>query len=144
MPEYKVSFKHRALPVLSLVVHWDALTANCIINQGKLQGAVVLWSGLCKPAASAHQAALAPCELTILLLLDASAKISCKQIGKSVDWWTRDPWGLKALILLISIAAKLFNCWDGRPNIPWGKSWSSPVVRLAVFLGIDGAHGNYR
>lgn len=66
----------------SLLVHSDALTANCITNQGKLQGAVVLWSGLCKPAASAHQAAFAPCELTVLLLLDASAKIRYNQRGK--------------------------------------------------------------
>lgn len=66
----------------SLLVHSDALTANCITNQGKLQGAVVLWSGLCKPAASAHQAALASCELTVLVLLDASAKISYNQRGK--------------------------------------------------------------
>lgn len=91
VPENKVSFKHWALPVLSLAVHWDALTANCIINQGKLQGAVVLQSGLCKPAASAHRAAFAPCELTVLLLLEASATISYKQIGKSVFWWIDEP-----------------------------------------------------
>lgn len=75
----------------SLLVHWDALTANCITNQGKLQGAMVPWSGLYKPAASAHQAVLAPCELTVLLLLDASAKISYNQIGKSVCWWIDEP-----------------------------------------------------
>lgn len=78
-------------PCQSLLVHWDALTANCITNQGKLQDAVVLWSGLCKPAASAHQAALAPCELAVLLLLDASAKISYNQIGNSVCWWIDEP-----------------------------------------------------